>query len=50
MLNVCAYPLSQPSSRDVFMLNVFVYPFSQPSSRDELYVKCLCAPLVSAQQ
>ena len=63
MLNVCVYPLSQPSSRDVLYVKclcvpvmcrdvcyVFMYPFSQPSSRDELYVKCLCVPLVSAQQ
>ena len=47
MLNVCVYPLSQPS-RD-HMLNVCVYPLSQPSSRD-IYVKCLCVPVVSAQQ
>ena len=59
MLNVCVYPLSQPSSRDVlyvkccvypllkFVLNVFVYPLSQPSSRDVLYVKCLCTRYLS---
>ena len=66
MLNVCVYPLSQPSSRDVldvkclcvpvvsvemcYMLHVRVYPLSQPGSRDVLYVKCLCVPVVSAQQ
>ena len=52
MLNVCVYPLSQPLSavEMCYMLNVCVYPLSQPSSKDVLYVKCLCVPVVSAQQ
>ena len=46
---VCTRCLS-PAVEICYMLNVCVYPLSQPSSRDVLYVKCLCVPVVSAQQ
>ena len=48
-LFVCTRYLS-PAVEMCYMLNVCVYPLSQPSSRDVLYVKCLCVPVVSAQQ